>query len=350
MSNTENLFEKEIPFNLSLPKQLKLTPTTKLFIYIPNYTQIQIFHGKNFENGFWSIRYDELENLKFITKKDISFFQFLIIHKNPSEEEIVSNVYYQDKKFFLGPFITAEATIIDEENINIRIKCMCNPKETIFEISGIPEDAILSFGQKTEDDVWVIKDMHCKNLLLKLNKNISRNRLNLSITGINKSSPRFNTTFNLIINLKEPLIPYKTKYKEIKIPVQEILNESKLRYDTYILSVKDIPENCCVLDGKIIDDKWLVEDTKNKEITLQYFNINAKEISVTLEFILINKAFPSIDNTYIKKLKYDLTCSDIKTKNYTQCISCKNLSKCKLFKEFMDYIGNTTILRHIIPK
>ena len=39
-----------------------------------------------------------------------------------------------------------------------------------------------------------------------------------------------------------------------------------------------------------------------------------------------------------------------KTKNYTKCITCKNLIKCQMFKEFMDYIGYTTILRHIIPK
>ncbi|MBR4316392.1 MAG: hypothetical protein IKP65_05450, partial [Alphaproteobacteria bacterium] len=51
------------------------------------------------------------------------------------------------------------------------------------------------------------------------------------------------------------------------------------------------------------------------------------------------------DNDYL-----DLTDKEIKTKNYTKCITCKNLIKCQMFKEFMDYIGNTTILRHIIPK
>ena len=350
MTKDNEIFVKEIPFNLKLPEQLKLTSNTKLFIYIPNYEQIKISQGKNFENGFWSVSFEELSSLKFIVKKDISFFQFLIIHKNPSEEEIVSNAYYQNEQFFLGPFITAEYTIIDDTSINLRIKCMCKPNDTVFEISGIPDDGILSFGEKTEDDTWLIKDIHCKNLLLKLNKNISRNKLNLSITGINKFTPRFNTTFNLIINLKEPLIPYKTKYKEIKIPAKEILDESKLRFDSYILSIKNIPENCCVENAIFIEDKWILDKNENKNIILQYFNLSASEISVTLEYILINKDFPTIDNTYTKKLRFDLSCAEIKTKNYTHCISCKNLSKCKLFKEFMDYIGNTTILKHIVPK
>ena len=344
------LFVKEIPFNFPLPKKLKLTPQTKLFIYIPNFNEIQLSQGKNFENGFWSISYEELENIKFLTTKNISFFQFLIIHKNPSQEEIVSNFYYQNESFISGPFINAEFTIINETSINIRIKCLCNPDETTFEIAGIPDDGILSFGEKMDDGTWIINNIYCKNLLLKLDKNDKRKKLNLSITGINKNNPHFNTTFNLIINLKEPILPYRTKYKEIKIPAKEILIQSKLRFDKYILSVKNLPENCCVENATIVDNKWIVEDKKNEEITLEYFNLETKELLVNLEYILINKDYPTIDNIYSKKIKYNLEDKEIKTKNYTKCVTCKNLTKCTLFKEFMDYIGNTTILRHILPK
>ncbi|MBR1545122.1 MAG: hypothetical protein IJ638_04220, partial [Alphaproteobacteria bacterium] len=321
-----------------------------LFIYIPNFKEIALSNGKNFENGFWAISYEEFQRIKFILPIDLNFFQFLIIHKNPSEEEIVSNAYFQDNEFFLGPFITAEFTIINEDTINLRIKCICNPQNTEFEISGIPNDGIISFGEKKDEDTWIIDHTHCKNLLLKLDKNIERKRLNLSITGITKSYPHFNTTFNLIINLKEPLIPYKTRYKEIAIDTEEIIKQSKLRFDKYILSIKNLPYDCCVENGVIIDNKWIIEEKRNKKIKLQYFNLEAKELNVTFEYILINKDFPTTDNIYTKKIKYDLENLSIKTKDFTKCINCRNMSKCKLFKDFMDYIGNTTILRHIVPK
>lgn len=353
VSNTTknlNLFVKEIPFNISLPKQLKLTSKTKLFLYIPNFNQVSISQGKNFENGFWSISFEDINNLNFTIPTDLSFFQFLIIYKNPSEEEIVSNFYFQDDKFFFGPFITAEFTNINETNINIRIKCISNPDDTTFEISGIPNDCTLSQGEKNDDETWTIDNTGYKNIILTLPENFDEKKLNLSITGINKNAPRFNTTFNLIINLKEPLLPHKTKYKEIKINTLELLKESNLRFDKYILSVKNLPTNCCIENAIIIENKWLLKDDKNKEIILYYFDSEAKELFVDLEYILINKDFPTIDNIYSKKLKCDLTDKEIKTKNYTKCITCKNLIKCQMFKEFMDYIGYTTILRHIIPK
>ena len=37
----------------------------------------------------------EDKNIKFLIPQDLNFFQFLIIHKNPSQEEIVSKVNYQ---------------------------------------------------------------------------------------------------------------------------------------------------------------------------------------------------------------------------------------------------------------
>ncbi len=343
-------FVKEIPFNLPLPKQLQLNSKTKLFIYIPNFNNIEISQGKNFENGFWSLSYEEFKNSKLLVSKNISLFQFLIIHKNPAQEEIVSNIYYQNEKLYSGPFISAEFTIINETDINLRIKSFSDPQNAKFEISGIPEDGLLSFGNKIDDDTWLIDNMHCKNLLLKIPPQDEKPKLYLSITGINKNNTKFNTTFNLIINRKESALPYKSKYREIKIPALEILKETNLRFDKYILSVKNAPQNCCVENATKLGNKWLIEENKNKEITIDYFNLEATEFFIDLEYILINKDFSTTENTYTKKVKCDLRCAEIKTKNYTKCITCKNLAKCSLFKNFMDYIGNSTILRHIIPK
>ena len=296
-----NRFVKEIPFKLSLQQQLKLTSKTKLFIYIPNFTNIKLSQGKNFENGFWSLSYQELKNLKIITSKALSFFQFLIIHKNPNQEEIVSNIYFQNGVFFSGPFINAEFTIINENTININVKSISDPKltDTKFEISGIPEDGILSSGEKIDNGNWIIKDTQSKNFILKTEPNSERKKLNLSITGIKISAPHFSTTFNLIINLKEPILPYKTKYKEIKIPALKILQESKLKFDRYLLSIKNLPQDCCVKNATIIDGKWITEDKKNEELTLQYFDLEAPYLDITLEYILINKDFPVCSKAFI---------------------------------------------------
>ena len=349
MTTKETDFVKEVPLNLELPNSLKLSPITKLFIYIPNFKNIKMSEGKNFENGFWSISFEELKKINFLLSKNIQSFQFLIIHKNPSEEEIVSNAYYQNDKFYLGPFITAEYTIINETSINLRIKCLCNPSDTKFEIAGIPDNSILSFGKKVSDDTWIVDNLHSKNLLLKLN-DIERKKIYLSITGINKNNPHFNTTFNLIINIKEASLPYKTKYKEIKIPALEILQKTRLQFDRYILSIKNPPENCCVDNCKFLENKYIINNDKNKEIRLEYFNLDEKELFITLEYILINNGLPTSENTYTQKVKCDLENAPIKTKDFTKCITCKALPKCKLFKAFMDYIGYSTMLRHIIPK
>ena len=340
---------KEIPLTLTISKQLKTTPNTKFFIYIPNYTEIELSQGKNFENGFWSLTQKLFKTTSFIIKNNLTFFQFLLIHKNNSEEEIVSNVYYKNKEFITGPFITADYTIINKTTINLRIKSITNTQYVKFEIEGIPTNSTLSKGEEIDNNLWEIENKDSKNIMLSLPDNLQTEKLNLSITGINKTQPYYNTTFNLIINLKDNIKPHKTKYKEITIPTLKILKDSKLKFDKYLLTIKNVPENCCIHDGVKIENKWIVKNNHEK-IKIRNFDTNINEVNITLEYILLNKDIPTIDNQYSKKIKCDFTDAEIKTKNYTKCLICKNYKKCNLFKDFMNYIGDSTILRHIIHK
>ena len=348
-NDNENKLQK-IPFNISIPQNLKTTPKTKFFIYIPNYKNIQLSQGKNFENGFWSITKNDLKNILFILPTTLQFFQCLLIYKNNSEEEIVSNIYYKNKQFTTGPFITAEFTLINSKKINLRIKSIFPSKNIHFEIEGIPNNAILSKGEKIDNNLWEIECEESKNLIITLPEDLIDEKIYLTITGIPYKLPYFNTTFNLIINLSETKIPHKKNYKELKIPSLKILKDSKIKFDKYILTVKNLPETCCINNAIKLENKWIIKNKTNDEFIIQNFSPLLEEFEITLEYIILNKEFLTTDNNYIKKIKCNFKDKEIQNKNYTKCITCNNYSKCNLFKNFMNYIGDTTILKHIISK
>lgn len=349
-TRNNKLLQKEIPINIKIPSNLKTSPKTKFFIYIPNHKNIQLNQGKNFENGFWSIKKQDLKITNFILPQNLQFFQFLLIYKNNTEDEIISNIYYKNNKFTEGPFIKSEYTIINQEQINLRLQTIFPQQNIKFEIEGIPTTAILSNGEKIDDTIWEIDSEKSKNLILNIPKNLQKEQIHLTITAINQSSPYFKTTFNLIINRTETPIPHKTKFKEIQIPTLKILKDSKLKFDKYILAIKNLPANCCINNSIKLENKWIIEEKQNKEITIQNFNPTLNEFEITLEYIIINKELPSLDNIYTKKYKCNFKDKEFQTKNFTKCITCNNYKKCKLFENFMNYIGNSTILKHIINK
>lgn len=342
--------QKEIPINIKIPPKLKTNSKTKFFIYIPNHKNIQLTQGKNFENGFWSINKKELTTTHFILSQNLQFFQFLLIYKNTTEEEIISNIYYKDNKFTEGPFIKSEYTIINPEKINLRIESITPTQNIKFEIEGIPPTATLSKGEKIDDTIWEIRNEDSKNLILTLPQNLNYEKIHLTITATNQSTPYYKTTFNLIINIKENQIPHKNKFKEIQIPTLKILKDSKLKFNKYILAIKNLPENCCIHNAIKLENKWITEEKYNQEITIQNFNTTLNEFEITLEYIIINKELPNLDNTYTKKYKCNFKDKEFQNKNFTKCITCHNHKKCNLFENFMNYIGNSTILKHIINK
>lgn len=343
------LSTNKIPLDIQIPKKLHLTENTKLFIYIPNFNNIELSNGKNFENGFWSIQQKDLKSTYIIPHSKITKFQLLLVYKNSSEEEIVSNIYYKNKEFTCGPFITADFTIIDKNTINLRIKSFTSPASTVFEINGLPEEASLSSGHEVGTNTWEVESKQSKNIILYVN-NDKCEKLNLSITATSVNNKAIKSTFNLIINLQsEDILPNKQKYKELKINTFEIINKTEYEFDDYILSIKNLPQNCCIINAINLENKWITSASNNREITINNFNLDTNEIYITLEYILLNHdKIPTSDNTFITKIKCDFTDQPIKTKDYTKCITCKNCNKCNLFNDFMDYIGNSTILKHII--
>ena len=373
-NNNTNNNEIAIPLNtIKIPSNLSLKNESQIFIYIPNFTSIKLSQGKNFENGFWSIKFSELSHTNIIIQKNLHLFQLLFICNNINEEEITANIYYTtnptniettgntgDKAqtktptLYTGPFITASHTILSNNTVNLRLKSFTSPDTTIFDIQGLPSYTQLSTGTKIESsdhEIWQIQATKGQSINITLPPQYAHNKLNLNISATNKLSPQYKTTFTIIANLNDThKTQYKSQYREIKINTFDILKKSNIPFDSFILAIKGLPEYCCIPHSIKIGNKWIINHKQNHQIIINNFNKTLSQFHITLEYIILNTQLqiPSLDNTYTTKIKCDFTNSAPITKDYTKCIICKNCDRCELFKNFMEYIGNSTILRHIL--
>lgn len=360
-TNTNNNNQIAIPLStIKIPSNLSLKNESKIYIYIPNFESIKLSQGKNFENGFWSLNFSSIPNTNIIIPNGLKLFQLLFVCKNINEEEITANIYYTADPnkniptLSSGPFITASYTSISPNTINLRLKSFTNPTSTIFEIQGFPPTTNLSTGTiltTTDTPIWQIPAPLGQSINVTLPEQYIGKKLNLNITAINKLSPQQKTTFTIIttpLNKSQP--QYKSQYKEIKINAFDILKKSGIPFDNFILSIKGLPEYCCIPHSIKIGDKWVIGHKQNHQIIINNFRKSVSEFYITLEYIILNTQLqlPLNDNTYVTKIKCDFSTQSPITKDYTKCIICKNCDRCKLFKNFMEYIGNSTILRHIL--
>ncbi len=347
---------KQIPLNIKIPANIHSNPNSKFFIYFPNNT-FALTNGKNYENGFWSITQKEMKYTNIILPTNKTIFQFLLINKNSTEDEITSNIYFKNNQFLSGPFISANYIRLNKNEINIKIKSY-TPHST-FQIEGIPSNSQLSKG-KLYDNIWELKAKEAQDLILTIPEEENINQIHLTIISHTTKSLKTKdaktslpTHFSLVINLDSNLLPNKNKYKETIIQAEDIINNSKIKYDKYLLIIKNVPENTCIENAIKLEDKWIVNNANNKQIKIKEFNTDTSQetnTEIKLEFILLNKGLPNSNNSYIKKVKPDFKNSKIQNKDFTKCINCKNMKNCKTFQDFMNYIGYSTILKHIIHK
>ena len=341
----ERFTYKEIPLNINIPDSLATINSTKFFIYIPNFQNIKLSQGLNFENGLWSITKDILTNTNLIIPKDTKYFQILLIYKNSTEEEITCNIYYQNNKLAQGPFISADYKILGAKNILIKLRHYT--PITNFEIEGVPINSILSEGTEIDENTWNIP-VHKKDneIILDIQNSNFPNKINLSISAKDTKNIFLQTTFTLIITLNSQPSNYKNKYKSQTIPITKILNKENIKNKDYLVYIKNIPNYCCIENAVFKNNKWILNNPK--KIIINNFNPNITNLPINLEFIIFNKDVPIMTNTYFKRINLDFSTGETRTKNFTKCIICKNKKCCNLFSNFMNSIGDSSILKHII--
>ncbi len=338
---------KTINLDIKIPRNLKTTPLSRFFIYFPNTNNFELTNGKNFENGFYSISKKEMKTTQIIQKSLTNKFQFLLVYKNISETEIVSNIYYENNKLIPAPFISANYDTINENEIDININTMNNKKDIKFEIEGIPTSASLIGAKHIDDNLWIPTNNNKLRLILSQNNDIEIIKLNIIAYDIH--TPKYKSNFNLIIKVKNSNTNYNKKYREIIINPQKLLDDEKLKYDKYILSITNVPNDVCIHDAIHLENKWIIENKSHTHLVIRNFNTQNDIIKLTLNYILINNK-PNKIETYSKTIKCTFANNEIKIKNFTKCALCKNHAKCKIFDNFMNYIGNSTLLKHIINK
>ncbi|MDR1477066.1 MAG: hypothetical protein LBI17_02975 [Rickettsiales bacterium] len=337
---------QRIPLKLNLPKGLGLNAQSRLFIYFPERDGFSLSHGKLFESGLWSASVKEMEGIEILAPKSARIFQFLIIAKPTSGTEAVANAYFEGGRTSFGPFISADYAI-GTDGVSLYMRSFSDPRGTVFEIDGVPEDAGLTNGHDVSDTTWEVPAKHALGVGLMMPKKPAQKKLSLSITASIAKAPRLKSTFTLIMNLEGAPKPYGRKYREIRIDAKKMLRDMGVKYDRYVLSVRCPDNRCCVAGALNIENKWLLPEDRNAEIVIRNFDLEKDGIDITASFMAIRGRPYEIENRS-EKLSCDFRNSVSKTRDFTHCVSCRSKRKCAMFSEFMDYIGDTTILRHIL--
>jgi hypothetical protein len=336
-----------MPLAIKLPRKLKLASRAGVFLYFPDMDGVALSSGKDFGGGLFSLSPIELRAAAVTIPGNGTERQFLLIIKNPKATEAVANIYFRDGIFENGPFVSADYRMSDEDGITISAATFSPERYVAFEIEGVPESAGLSKGRCVSDTVWEVPARDAKSFALMLpgGKAGAIGQIRLAITASDKRAEGLKTTFNLVIPLKKPSRKPRREYREMKIDAGKILRDGGLKAKDCLLRIR-LPDGAfCVKGAAKAKDKWILGRNAGKIVTVDNFDMSKDTLDLALEFIALNP--DGSFETYVKKLACDFRGSLASGADFVKCISCRNASRCAMFGEFMEYIGNSTILRHI---
>jgi hypothetical protein len=336
---------RKIPLALRFPKGIGDLKDARIFIYFPK-KGFALEDGKLFEAGLWSLAPGGMKKNTIIAPFSAEIFQFLVIVKPASSTEAVANAYFRDGALELGPFVSADYSI-GRGSVSLSIQSFTRPKDMVFEIEGVPENAGLTKGRALSDTAWTLSARDAKSVELVLPRRDAPKKLVLSVNAFDPAASALISTFTLIINLGRPDKPFAKKYREVRIDAKKLLKDEGVKCDRYLLSVRCPGEMCCVKGGMKLEDKWLLPNNGNAEIAIRNFDPALDRIDLTADFMAVRERPYEIEN-HTKKLPCDFGDAVEETKDFSSCIGCRSHARCPMFEGFMDYIGSTTILRHLL--
>lgn len=335
---------RKIPLDLHFPKGLGTGRDTRFFVYFPK-KGFALDSGKLFEAGLWSISREALKGNAIIAPASADVFQFLVIAKPAAGTEAVANAYYRNGALGFGPFVSADYKA-GRGAVSLSIRSLGGREGTLFEIEGVPENAGLNKGRAASDDAWTLSSREARSVDLLLPSKGAPAKLVLSINAFDPAAPGLTSTFTLVINLGEPSRPFAKKYREVKIDAGKLLRKEGVKCERYLLSVRCPSEMCCVGGGLKLEDKWLIPNEANAEIAIRNFDPGLDRIDITADFMLVRAGDGKIENR-TKRLSCSFAGALEENKDFASCIGCRSHGRCPMFGGFMDYIGSTTILRHL---
>jgi len=333
-----------VDLGLVFAPDMPMGKDAKVYIYFHDANGISVSEGKLFQDGLWALFPAQAAVAKLVVDAEAErdVFQFLVMVKSAARSEIVANGYYIGGKIHYGPWISASYSIagdvmtLDVSNYPASLK-------TTMEIENVPEYARVVGAQSEGDGVWKLR---ASSLIRTVRVKVDSERgdkLNLGIVGFKKGSPNFKSNFNILANFDAPR-GYPRKYQEIKIDLSKVVKSELPRVKNYIVSIHSSNENFCVEGFDLVGDKWVSRDN-HKSITIHNFEEAGKPLELMFNFIAESKNKIEVKS---KLVKLDSKNIISHFKDYTSCARCRHAHKCKMFKDFMGYVGHTTILRQIV--
>jgi hypothetical protein len=264
----------------------------------------------------------------------VKSFQFLLIFPRGNLPEVTANVHFAKGRMTAGPFISAGYSK-DDGRIGVSLEMLSGEKDAVVEVSGVPVEARIAGARRISETAWRIR--FSPKIRMELPAGFGRG-ISLGLDVFAAKFPGRASHFGLI--LPGPVRPggYPKSFREVKLDVAEALGVVPKLF--YMSSVAPI----CVPEGKRIGSRWLIND--EAEITVRLFGGGTD--GARLVFSHIRPDGLGDFEEVVKSVEIDFGGGRATAQDYRKCVFCAGGRACPMFRDFMEYIGNDTILRQII--
>ncbi|MDR0367097.1 MAG: hypothetical protein LBH41_00795 [Rickettsiales bacterium] len=329
----------ETPLAISMPSALKDASLGAVYIYFPN-PKISLDRGRVYGGRIYRVDRSDIGRAKILYPGDEPVFQFLVMVKPANRDEIVSDAHFVGTKIYMGPFVSASRRLADRR-LEISLESFPPSPSVVFEIEGLPDGARMENAAPEGDSVWRVKGPGRVTTLL---PERPADGLRIGITAKNVRMPRFPSHFNLVVPPLGKPGGYRKNYREVKIDIAKMALSRLPRAKNLYITIKGPEREFCVQGFRKIGDKWISRENVKSIVLNSYDKANPM---VDFLFGFVRERGGKMD---VSSEKHSVDFSRIasKPRDYAKCVDCVNARKCPMFKEFMDYIGNDTILRQIV--
>jgi hypothetical protein len=300
----------------------------RFMAYFPN-PDVSLAEGIARDN-LWDANRDS----RVLAPDGIKSFQFLLIFPRGNLPEATANVHFSRGRLAAGPFLSA-GYVKSDGRIDLNVELLSDEKDVALEISGVPEEARLSPGRRVSDTGWRLP--MSPKIRMSLPDGFERG-IRLGISAYSAKTPSRASHFSLIVSGPKRPAGYPKTFREVRVDVARALGAVPKLF--CVSSAARI----CVPEGRRLGERWLVDG--KTEVSVRLFDGEAG--MVRLMFSYIQPDWLGDFEEIVKAVDLDFGSGFATAQDYRSCIFCAGGRACPMFRDFMDYIGNDTLLRQIV--
>ncbi|MDR3126788.1 MAG: hypothetical protein LBT92_04115 [Rickettsiales bacterium] len=300
----------------------------RFLAYFPN-SGVSLAEGVARHNLWNASRESKIE-----AQDGVRSFQFLLIFPRAGLPEVAANVHFSRGKLAAGPFISADY-VRAGSRVDIAIEVLSGEKDVMLEISGVPEEAKIAGARRVSDTAWEMPAAPKAKLLL---PDGFDDGIRLGISAYAAKAPARASHFSLILPGSTRPSGYPRSFREVRLDVKEALGAvPKLLHIS-----SDAP--ICVAEGRRLGRRWIIEG--RDEISVRLFGRDGGVARLVLSYI--RPDWLGDFEEVVKAIDMDFSHAASAPADYRGCIFCASKQSCPMFRDFMEYVGNGTMLRQLV--